>query len=432
MTRRARAIGILAAAAALACAAGCVTHEKRANPSAPEPWRLRVGPFFEWHDRPDGGTLRAVRPFWSRETDPAMHTDEQDFLWPAAVRHMQSGNMWWRVLNAWGVANAADPEYTFWFFPLWHHGRDRKGDFSCGLFPVYGRAPHILFMDNVEYALFPLYLGYDVNGVSRHYALWPVISCVPERGSFGFWPLAGRARQRESTHWYALWPVATWALHDADRDTSGEGCSWMFWPLCGGVSRERESQWMFLPPLFGYAETPYARRWRAPWPLFERFNGTYKDSWMFWPFYTSSDLYRIDAKRTLADAAEKPRPEPQSETRHYIWWLVTDETTRSDKSRTESFRVFPFWTSEKTYRKNPDGTETVASSYRRFWPFWSSETKNGKNVQRALELCPVRHAPGIDRNWAPFWTLWGKEETPDGETVHTWLWGLIEYTLGGD
>ena len=425
-----RGAALLAAAAAAAiAAAGCVTRSGgRADSPRRITRRFRAGPFFEWHETADGGSFWAVRPLWSHESLPSEKSDIHDFAWPLATRHVESGNLWWRVLNAFGHADGSSPEYSFMFFPLWHHGSDRNGDFRWGLFPLYGEHHHILFMDNVRYALFPFYLRYDVNGEPRHYALWPVFSFEPGRGSLGVWPFFGTAKRRESTQWYMAWPVFTWAEYGKDRDTSGAGHSWMVWPLCARVCRERESQFMILPPFFGWARTPYAERLRAPWPFFERYRSHYKDSWHFWPFYYASDLRPQDASLKLEDKPEKEE-EPDVTTRHYVWWLITDEETKSSKRRSESFRVFPFWTSEKTYARNPDGTETEIGSYRRLWPFWSSETDRGVNRQRALELCPIRHAPAIDRNIAPFWTLWDSEDKDNGARVHSWLWGIIQYEV---
>ena len=56
-----------------------------------------------------------------------------------------------------------------------------------------------------------------------------------------------------------MWPVATWATYRDDRDTAGEGYSWMLWPLYGQVRRERESQDLFLPPFQREGSSPEER-----------------------------------------------------------------------------------------------------------------------------------------------------------------------------
>jgi hypothetical protein len=43
-----------------------------------------------------------------------------------------------------------------------------------------------------------------------------------------------------------------------------------------------------------------------------------------------------------------------------------------------------------------------------------------------LEFNLIRHSGGIERNWAPFWTLYERIER-DGEIRHDALWGLLQH-----
>ena len=52
------------------------------------------------------------------------------------------------------------------------------------------------------------------------------------------------------------------------------------------------------------------------------------------------------------------------------------------------------------------------------------------DMQRALELNPIRHSEGFDRNWAPFWTFWECWDRPDGRTRHSLFWHLITWHTG--
>jgi hypothetical protein len=45
-----------------------------------------------------------------------------------------------------------------------------------------------------------------------------------------------------------------------------------------------------------------------------------------------------------------------------------------------------------------------------------------------LELNLIRYSGGVERNWAPFWTLYERTCTPDGTARHDLLWGLIQWT----
>jgi len=220
-------------------------------------------------------------------------------------------------------------------------------------------------------------------------------------GSWGFWPVCGVGHQRESDHYYAIWPIATWASYRADRDTAGAGYSWMFWPLWASVERERESQWMFIPPLFGYAKTAAGSRLRAPWPLFELERTAVKRRISVFPFYEDVALRRYRDGETEAGVMR------------FGWKLV--EIYRGEKGKVSETRVFPFW--------------TKGGDIFRVWPLWSSESEDerGEVVHtRVLELFPIRWVDSVDRNWAPYWTFYEAKSNPI-YTDHSLLWGIIRW-----
>ena len=199
---------------------------------------VNIGPFFE-HDQQRNFT--AVRPFWS--TAP----ETEDFVWPLGTWHSNEDRFWYRFAFL-----AYGHEGSFNLFPFWFSETDRETDeFRWALFPVCGSHPHMLFMDDIHFVLWPLYMDYSVKGVRSHAVLWPFFSWKDEpRESVGVWPLFGWSRLRESTHKYVMWPFLTWADYCGDRDTSGAGDSGMIWPLFGVVERERERQVLVLPPFF--------------------------------------------------------------------------------------------------------------------------------------------------------------------------------------
>lgn len=387
--------------------------------------RLRIGPFFEYRENTDGSVFTAVRPFWSRSADPSNAVYRQDFIWPIGTWSSDKGDGWWRVLAAYGDFRANDPSWSANLFPLWFSGADRSGRKYWGLFPVYGTHSHILFMDDVEWILFPVYLRYRNRSTHRYSVLFPFFSFSDDDYSFGCFPLFSRLRAAGADNKYALWPVATWADHTERRDTAGAGTSWMVWPLYGRVDRKRESQQLYLPPFFSYSETPVARRWRLPWPFFEYLSSERRDRLSVWPFYEAAEGYEL-----AKNARRKPGAGPEQIVRRYLWYLVEDVEIKDSRTSETRFTVFPFWTSEKRSRRDADGSFTEVSSYKRFWPFWASRTDQGLNSQRVLELNPIRHAPGIERNWASFWTLWDCEDLKDGRTLHTLFWGLVKFHTG--
>lgn len=358
---------------------------------------FQAGPFYQQKPAED---YYAVRPLVSVEEGTT------DVLWPVFTCH----DDWWRfAFLAYWQDRPEDDSYQFALLPLWFNGRDSDGVFYAGLFPFYGYHPHVLMMYDVRFGLWPLWHQYKMprgrGWMTTNSVLFPFFSWRDD-GSWGFWPVYGVNHQRESDHRYFLWPVCTWASYRQDRDTAGEGYSWMFWPLWAQVSRERESQWMFLPPFFSFAETwspASARkgnscpdiRVRCPWPFFEYESTASRERLSVWPFYE-----RVEDKSYHSDG------EASGTVTRFGWKLVEiydDET-----------RVFPFWTSRDD------------DTYFRIWPFWESEREKDVTRSRTLALFPVRWVPAVDRNWSKFWTFYENESCPV-YTDHSLLWGIVRW-----
>lgn len=406
------------------------------------------GPFFDYRRaEPGPATFWAFRPFYSQVRDPQTDTTTRDFLWPLGTWHDHNGAAWWRALIAYGDGRDDDPSGSFNIFPLWFCGTDRDDENYWGLFPIYGHHPHMLLMDDWEYALWPLWHTYTVKGVRSHAVLWPLVTWRDApRAGVGVWPFYGYATQRESEHAYCLWPIATWASYREDRDTSGAGASWMFWPLYGQIRRARESQTLVLPPFFSYTETDSATRWRLPWPLVEVLRSRIRDRVSVWPFYEGVESY------AYTDTAKAV---PEENTWRLLWQLVENTELETNTTYEKRFNFFPFFTWERRYRKLgvprrpsahvqtprwifakahdvPTGRDGVSleevGSYIRIWPFYSSSTENGLTRRRTLDLILIRHSEGFDRNWSPFWSLWESVDYPDGRTRHLFFFNFIPWT----
>ena len=350
---------------------------------------LQVGPF--WQKGPDD--FRAVRPFWSEQAETT------DVLWPLFTKHRD----WWRCCfflhDQWDLKSDS---YQFEIMPLYWQGRTRGGEEYRGFVPFWGRHPHLLLMEDLEFCVWPCWMRYRKyrpstgKWLTTNSVLWPIFH-FRDDGSYGVWPLYVCNHQRESFHETFLWPLATRAEYEADRDTAGAGTSWMFWPYWGEVRREREYQTMFLPPLFSYAETPQGYRWRLPWPLVEIEHGADRDRYSFFPFYERNTIKGYDDGHIRGTVTR------------FGWKLVElypDET-----------RVFPFWTSRKD------------SSYFRFWPFYERMNLDREGKYKwsgVLALFPIRWADSVDRNWASFWTLYESIEGPC-HTDHSLFWGIIRW-----
>ena len=366
---------------------------------------FQIGPLYQ--QKPE---YRAVRPFYSSEGETT------DVLWPVFTAHRD----WWRFCYFVEGHGREGEDGQFSLMPLWWNGRDDETGPYWALFPFYGRHPHFALMYDIEFALWPLWMRYEMPRPSTgerlvtNTVLFPFFSWRSD-GSWSAWPVYGVNRRRESDHRYALWPLVTWADYREDRDTAGEGHSWMVWPLYGRVRRERERQDLFLPPFFSVATAwnrvnrdkkvnsfPESFRLRCPWPFFEyECVRDVRERISVWPFYEHAE------NRTYATG------EVSSSVTRFGWKLVElyDRETR----------VFPFyahgWGTDAKGRGN---------GYLRVWPFWESTTEHDVTVSRALALFPIRWVPAVDRNWAKFWTFYESESNPV-YTDRSLLWGIIRW-----
>ncbi len=361
---------------------------------------FQVGPFYEQRPAED---YYALRPLVAREGE------DLDVLWPVFTRHRD----WWSfcLLVNW-QSHPEEGDYQFSVVPFWFNGHDRESGSYMGLFPIAGRHPHVGTMYDLRFALWPLWTSYKMprpstgETLETNAVLFPFFSWRSD-GAWSFWPLYGVNYQRESEHRYALWPLVTWADYRDDRDTAGEGYSWMAVPLYGRVRRRHESQDLFLPPFFSYGRSwskvrgegaadasaaPDSVRVRCPWPLVEYERTPARRRLSIWPLYERVvDLDYL-------------RGEETAHVTRFGWKLVEiydDET-----------RVFPFYASGR--------------GHFRLWPFWESETGKDERTTRFLSLFPIRWVPQVDRNWAKFWTLYEGREYAD-RTEHSLLWGIIRW-----
>ncbi len=387
--------------------------------------RFRVGPLFEYRATRAGGTFWAFRPVYSKINDPISDTRVTDVVWPLCTFHRDHERQWWRIVLGYGYNDDIynrDAAWTANILPLWFKGHTREGEDYWAFFPFYGHIPHMMWMEDIDFWLFPFYINFEINGVERVYTPWPFYSNltenpnITERGVFPFW-CRQENHKYQIDRLYAFWPFWTSAVYHGERNP---GTSTLFFPFYGEVDRAKESQWLVLPPLFSHARTDSAERWHMPWPFYVT-----HETWLtrstqpslkrsYWPFYGSTHQEDGDYRRYAA------------------WPIYWFSTLTTKNSRAERCRIFPFYTDEVIYKRDKAGIEHQAERYTRVWPFYARESTPQETKSRALELNLIRHSGAIERNWAPFWTLYEYHRKPSGTVEHDLLWGLIRWSVAPD
>ena len=388
-------------------------------PDAEGTFRLRVGPFFEYGSREGRGMTRlAVRPLFAWEED-RRNPEDRDFelVWPLSHFGWRGDAYHWRIVmmfwNDEDRTGRTSRDYSLTIPPLWVHGRD-AGEAYWGLFPIWGRMPKFLMLEDFRWGLFPLWLHYrtgGTQGVARDYILWPFFSLKhdDDASRWGLWPLYGTKQERERDSRYVLWPFWNDQIFHAPNH---HGRAWMLWPVMERIDADTEQGWGLLPPLFRRSETvDGAYLLRCPWPLFERYRDARESTWRAWRFWGMTHRGTRDG-----------------------WWflhpIMVSQRQKTESQFVRHFRVWPFYVDEETIAYDARGGARTQKWHFRVWPFFASDYHEDNGLRRrALALFPIRDVPAVERNWAPFWTFYTATQEPGADVVrHELLWGLIWWT----
>ncbi len=394
---------------ALLTASGCV------SPSAPgradRTWR--VTPLLEFGRTDGGGSLVAVRPFYSRLVENSATQAVTDVAWPISTFHRTGRHLWWRAFPAYGSDDDLDDPQSrdhFWLLPIYFQGRTREGDDYRALFPLAGEVRDIATLDRAHFYLFPLYADYDRGSVESTTWLWPIYSRrhAPDLDQFSLFPIYGRAEHRDSAEWtrrYLLWPFWTEAEL---RGPVAHGHAFILFPLYGRVDLDKQQSWMVVPPFFSYtrAEDGY-RRLHAPWPFVQSEDGRRHRRYL-WPLF---GWQRQDATRQWFAA----------------WPLAGGEHTELSDRSVSRFYLNPVFYRERRTARAPAVRPDADANYLCLWPLFSWQRQGADDRLRVPELNLFRGHAAIERNWAPLWSLFTRTHTPATGTRTELLWGLVAW-----
>lgn len=404
----------LCAAAAILLTAGWLPGAPVLEP--PEAGRFRIGPFFERRTQGDETTFLALRPFFAWEYKPERDQRDFDLAWPLTTFGRRGETVRNRIITVfYNDLDRSDPEssWSLSIPPIYQKGSAR-GDDYWALFPIYGRMPNFLIVNNLEFALFPFYLSYDVGGkkpIRRRYYLWPLFSLKddPDHTRWSLWPLYGTKKEAEADSRFAFWPIWTEKIyHDQQRNKNGH--AWMLFPLMARVDTDTEQSWSVIPPFFSRTTTARgATHLRCPWPL-EHYTDANENTWRFW---------------RIAGFTERGTREG--------WWflhpIVVSTHQKTDRIENTNKRFWPLYVFEESLSRDKEKID-VNERYFRLWPLYSRwYTKETGERLRFLELIPIRDAAPLERNLTPFWTLYERTRIA-GTRInrHDLLWGLIQWT----
>jgi hypothetical protein len=251
-----------------------------------------------------------------------------------------------------------------------------------------------------------------VNDVHTTTVLWPVYSrSKGEKVSrFRVWPFYGTSSLHgELNKKFVMWPFYTSVEYTSERNPGG---GFVLVPVYGRIKTQQADNYWLVAPLFRYMTSEEQWIIHAPWPFIQLADGTMHKR-IFWPFYGKKQLGSLTRQ-------------------YWLWPLLWNNKTEYARHTQHRRYAVPFFSHQTDVVTEPTRTYQpgdVSARYWKVWPLMSWERRHENSRLRLLELWPLRNTPGIERNWAPYWTLYRRSGTAD-EVGHHLLWGLYRQIRG--
>ncbi len=372
-----------------------------------------LGPFFSYKKTPD--TMEyGFRPIFYNYRNYAKDRTGFDFLYPLVTHRSFEGDTKFQFLEylfyySSDLRPSGFREYSYMLFPLIFGRKDEDPQESYfAFFPLYGNMRHKFGKDEINFALFPLYLRTKKEGVTNTNVLWPFFGAYSGGGAGGgrFWPLFGyREKEDDFEDEFALWPVY---MH-RERDFYGEKLSsTALMPFYYGTDspgrKQRTYLWPFITTIDD--ENIDVRRWDIPWPLITFSRGSVHTNRVF-PFYSM-------------------RKEKDYETGFLMWPLWGHKKyIFKDYVRTKNtFALFIY----KEITDTPTNERGKSGKAVHLWPLFSyTTTPEGDSYFHLLSFIETFLAdnPPRERNWSPFWHFVEWRMDAEGNQKSSIFWNTI-------
>lgn len=385
------------------------------------------GPLVEWRDdpgetpaAPPARKVRAARPLFYWEREPAKPLSKAWFLWPLGSYRADEKERTFRLIPLYmrRVRNVEEgKDWDTVTLLLIFSGSDPKRGGYFAFFPIGGTFKNLLFKERIDFALFPLYGRVREGGNDSVNVLWPIFNRT--KGPIQGWkvfPFYGRYRKRSEAgellydRRFWIWPFVT--RHENGLETGRPTLLRFYFPFHGSIEGPSVSDRSWLFPFFKRKEEKGdAPRvdWKAPWPFVHVGNGKSYRRRDFWPFYGH-----------LATGG--------SDRRYWIWPLFRKQRQVNDAGEHRAFFALPFYWRSST--RSPQGE--VARSMRKVWPLYGRQrAKDGSGITEVLSPLWFNDRIGLTELFGPFWRLWAREIDPSGERRVSAGFGLYRSRRAG-
>jgi hypothetical protein len=283
-------------------------------------------------------------------------------------------------------------------------GKTEGGEDYGGLFPFYGHLKNRFGRDEVNFFLWPVYADTHEGENRTSTFLWPffTFSQGGDREAAKFWPFYGYDRkENDFEKTYFLWPIFQSEKRYLYTDDPTE--IEMVFPLYVSFSSASQSSTWVLWPLFNHNrnEKTHYSQWDMPWPLLRWAEGEDTATFRLFPLY-----------------GRKQRP--NRETGFFLFpvhWYDF-ETEKDYEKRTVHFLLL---SKDETEIWKDEGREAKSL---RLWPFCSYRLRKDSSARFYAPVIIPFDEEGVDRNWAPLFSLYSRTRDPEGEYESRFLWGV--------
>jgi len=389
-----------------------------------------LGPFF-YNQQLDSEKTWALPPFFSHDADPAVESREDDFLYPLATFESYGQEYRWQLFQLLAFAGGQDSQgqetRRVTIFPIYFQQRSPvTNENYTALIPFYGHYENHLFRDDVSFVMFPLYSETRKKDVVNDNYLYPFFNTRRGDGMRGwqFWPFFGEEHKVVTTVTNDFGDVETIGGHDQ---------YFVLWPFYfwqnNGIGTDDPEKFRAVFPLWVYSRSPQRDATSVLWPFFNWANDRskkYREWQMPWPFI---DIARGPGKTITRVFPFFSRAHNDTlESDFYLWPFYKYDGIHADPLDRRHTRIL-FYLFQNVTEKN---TETGKEKKRvDLWPLFVYHRgfEGGSRLQIFAPLESfVPDNRGIERNWAPLWSLWRSEKNPaTGASSQSLLWNLYRF-----
>ena len=386
-----------------------------------------AGPFF-YSDVAGSAKTWAIPPLFAVSHIREADATEFRLLYPL-VSYIRYGRQYrWHFLQflsfAGGPTQTETKRSRITLFPFYFQQRSSDPAENYTAYgPFYGHLKGRLFRDEISYVMFPAYSETRKGDVATVNYFYPFFHVRQGAGLSGwqFWPLTGHEHKVVTTRTNRFHEVETVPGHD----------DWfVLWPLFfahrGGIGSTNPAWQQGVLPFYALARSPQRDSTTLLWPLFSRVDDReqkYREWDLPWPFVVSA---RGPGKHTSRVWPFYSHAYSSNFVSDFVLWpLYKHNRTRAAPLDSERTRILFYLHSDVT----DYDTESRASRRRvDLWPFFTYHRElNGNRRLQVLALLESMFPdnPGIEREYAPIYSLWRWERNPKtGASSQSLLWNL--------